>query len=230
MRSLIFDTGPIISLTLNHLAWALENLKGQFQGDFFITKAVKEELVDRPLETKRFKFEALHTLRLIRKDLLKVYEEDLTAETQGLLDLANNTFKAKGNFINICHVGEMEVLALALKIQPEAVVIDERTTRELVEDPHKVKAHLEKRLHTNVEVNNTNFDALRKKLSGIKVIRSIELAIACYEMGLLDRYLPEGEHAKETLLDSILWGMKLNGCAISADDILQIIQEEVRTS
>ena len=59
MKSLIFDAGPIISLATNNLLWILEPLKNKFDGKFYLTDAVKRELVDRPLETKKFKFEAI---------------------------------------------------------------------------------------------------------------------------------------------------------------------------
>ena len=43
MRSIIFDTGPIISLVTNNMLWLLEPLKKQFKGEFYITKSVKKE-------------------------------------------------------------------------------------------------------------------------------------------------------------------------------------------
>ena len=52
MRSIIFDTGPIISLTMNNLIWTLKHLKRQFKGDFLITPAVKKELIEKPFRTK----------------------------------------------------------------------------------------------------------------------------------------------------------------------------------
>ena len=58
MKSIVFDTGPIISLTLNNLLWIIEPLHDRFGGEFYITKAVYKELIDRPLSTKKYKFEA----------------------------------------------------------------------------------------------------------------------------------------------------------------------------
>ena len=45
---LFFDAGPVISLVMSRLAWLLPDLKKQFGGKFYITPAVKNELVDRP--------------------------------------------------------------------------------------------------------------------------------------------------------------------------------------
>ena len=62
MKCLVFDSGPIISLTTNNLLWILEPLKNKFKGRFVITEGVRKELIDKPLTTKKFKFEALHCL------------------------------------------------------------------------------------------------------------------------------------------------------------------------
>jgi predicted nucleic acid-binding protein len=229
MKSLIFDTGPIISLTLTHLMWTLDPLKKQYGGEFYIPMEVKKELIDNPLETRKFKFEALHTQRYINKGTLKIYEENNFEEYKNkIMDLANNCFSAKGNHIKIIHGGEAEVLALALKIKPDAVVIDERTTRDLIENPWKVREHMSNKLHTQVSVDQKKFDVLREMLSEIKVLRSVEIVIMDFEMGILDRYLPKGEYAKQQLLDSILWGLKLNGCALMEEHIQKLIHLETK--
>lgn len=54
MRALVFDTGSIISLVTNNLLWILPPLKKQFRGDFLISEAVKGEIIDHPLKTKKF--------------------------------------------------------------------------------------------------------------------------------------------------------------------------------
>ena len=42
MKSLVFDTGSVISLVMNNLLWTLKPLKKQYGGDFFIPKGVKK--------------------------------------------------------------------------------------------------------------------------------------------------------------------------------------------
>ena len=53
MKSIVFDAGGIISLTINDLLWLLEPLKKRFKGDFYISKAIKKEIVDKPLTTNQ---------------------------------------------------------------------------------------------------------------------------------------------------------------------------------
>ena len=65
VKALVFDTGPIISLAMNNLLWVLVKLKEKFSGDFYVTPGVKRECVDKPLLGKKFKFEAMRTLKLI---------------------------------------------------------------------------------------------------------------------------------------------------------------------
>ena len=65
MKSLVFDAGPVISLATNSLLFILEPLKKEFNGKFYITESVKSELVDRPFEIKKFKFEAIQVEKLI---------------------------------------------------------------------------------------------------------------------------------------------------------------------
>ena len=72
MKTLFFDTGPLISITMNHILWILKPLKKHFNGNFFITEAVKKELVDKPLKTKRFKLEAIQSLQQINKQIIEI--------------------------------------------------------------------------------------------------------------------------------------------------------------
>ena len=40
MKSLVFDAGPVISLTTNNLLWLLDVLKGDYEGEFYIPEGV----------------------------------------------------------------------------------------------------------------------------------------------------------------------------------------------
>ena len=229
-RLLIFDAGPIISLTMNNLLWLIEPLQKQFRGGFFITEAVHHELVDRPFRTKRYKFEALQLQQYVNSGVIKIIDDEkMHYKALELIETANKCFAAKGRPINIVHYAEMSTLAAALLNNAEAVAIDERTTRELIERPEQIPKYMARRLHTNVISDNARLKSIKAALKGIKVIRSVELVTVAYELGLLDRYI-KGErqlkNPKEELLDSVLWGMKLDGCAVSKKEIGQIIKME----
>ncbi len=227
MKSLVFDAGPVISLTMNNLLWLLGPLRERFGGDFLISEAVRAELVDRPLGIKRFEFEALQVQEEIDCGALKVVSgRDVDNLTDELLALSNSIFAAKENNVSVVHRGEMSTLAIALLNQSAASVIDERTTRELVEKPQHIAKHMQSHLHTKVSIDYSALAKLRQKIGGLKVIRSVELAAVAYEMGLLDKYIDRcrkpSPELREQLLDSVLWGVKLDGCAVSEKEIRQL--------
>ncbi|MFC1741448.1 hypothetical protein ACFL3V_02845 [Nanoarchaeota archaeon] len=228
MKSIIFDAGPVISLTTNNLLWVLDSLKDMFEGDFYIPGAVKKELVDRPLASKRFKFEALQVMFRIKKGVLTVLETPkIKILAEELLDLANQTLKTRGNWLRIVHYAEMEVLASAIIQNASAVAIDERTTKLLLEDPDALAKHLSRKLGSKVFVNKENLRKIHHWTRNIRVIRSVELVMIAYEAGVMDKYLLEGDEARKTLLESLLWGVKLHGCALSRQELNEIVNIEM---
>ncbi len=231
MKSLIFDAGPVISLTTNNLLWILSPLKQLFGGEFFVPHVVKQELVDKPLQSKRFKFEALQVNHEIKKGILNVIEETkINMLAEELLVLANNIFKIRGNWIKIVHYAEMEVLATAIILNSPAVVIDERTTKLLVEDSATLIKMVEERMGTNATVNTKNLNKIKEWTKSIKVIRSVELVLMAYEKGVLKDYVLDGKEGIKTLVDSLLWGVKIHGCAISKLEIDRLVEIEVNQS
>lgn len=229
MKSLVFDAGPIISLTMNNLLWILPKLKERFNGDFIVALSVKKEIVDRPLLGKEFKFEALQALQLFEENVLRVIDSGEVARLgTRLLETANRIYLAKGHAISVVHRGEMESVALATSLNSSALVVDERTTRKLLEDPSGLASILERKLHTPVRTDAGCLEEFRKLTKSLVPIRSLELAVMAYEFGFLDKLLPPIENPKETLLDAVLWGLKLDGCAVSQDEIAGIVSLESR--
>ena len=229
MKSLIFDAGPIISMATNNLLWIFEPLKKEFNGKFYITEAVKRELVDRPLEIKKFKFEAIQVEKLVENGVLDIIDNNfIRTQTPKLLSTANEIFKAYNNYMRIVHFAEMSVIAASLSSNSEAVVIDEKTTRLLIENPKMIVEMLKKTLHTAILTNENNLKEFINKVKNIRIIRSIELVTIAYEHGLLNSYITKIPDAKKNLLESVLWGVKLNGCAVSKDEIEQIVRIETR--
>ncbi len=228
MKSLVFDSSSIITLASNNLLWLLKPLRKQFGGKFFIPHSVKIELVDNALKTKRFRLEAMQVMEEIAKENLVIYSDQEVKElARKLLKLANRVYIAKGNYIKIVHLGEMEVISLVCRLNSEACVIDERTTRILIEDPEKLADLLERKLHTKVQMDRENLEEFKRKLTKFGIIRTSELVTIAYELGLLDVYSSDMEKiytkaTKEDVLDGALWGVKLRGCSISGSEIEEI--------
>ena len=229
MKSLIFDAGPVISLATNNLLWILEPLKKKFNGRFYITDAVKKELVDRPLLTKKFKFEAIQIEKLIEEGILEITDTGfIRSEAPRLLSTANQIFKAYNNYMSIVHFAEMSVIAASVEMKAEAIAIDEKITRSLIENPKVVLEIIKQTLHASVAINENNLKEFENTVRSIKVIRSVELVTMAYELGILNNYIVKIPNAKNNLLESVLWGVKLNGCAVSKDEINQIMKLEAK--
>ncbi|MBI4016708.1 MAG: hypothetical protein HY363_03370 [Candidatus Aenigmarchaeota archaeon] len=220
MKKLVFDAGPIISLTTNNLLWTLLQLKKTVAGEFYIPSCVKKELIERPLQTKKFKFEALQVESQVEAGVLTIVpHESIAEQSNELYQLANRIFYAQNRPMTILQMGEIQTLASAIMLDASAAVVDERITRALLEEPDRLRQILKQRLHTSVRVDRNALDVFSKKTRHVQIVRSAELAVVALENGILDKFIVHVPDAKRTLLESVLWGLKLNGCAISEEEI-----------
>lgn len=216
-KVLVFDTSSVITLSMNNLLGSLGLLKKRFKGDFLISRKVKEELVDKPLRGKKYKLESLQILKEIKQGTLKVYEGNLGGKANEVLNIANRIFRAD-EYIRILDLAEVESLILAKELRG-TYVVDERTMRMLVEDVEGLKTILKRKLHRQIFVNEENLELFKEKIKEVKIIRSVELGYVAYSLGLLKEL--DGRYKKE-LLDGLLWGLKLRGCAVSSEEIKEI--------
>ncbi|MEM2131579.1 MAG: hypothetical protein QXR96_03575 [Candidatus Woesearchaeota archaeon] len=226
MKSIIFDSGPLITLSLNNLLWLLKPLKEKYKGEFYITKSVKKEIIDKPLESKKFKFEAIQILKLVEEGTLKIIEDKkIKIKADYLFSEINSFFMAHNTQIKVVHYAEIETLSAGLVLNSDAVVIDEFIMRNIVENPKLVHERLENKLHMIVSANNEKIKVIKEKIN-INILRTFELVIAAYEMNLFKEYYLKIENSKKQLLEALLWGIKLNGCSISEEDIREAMKIE----
>jgi len=217
MKYLIFDAGPIISLTLNGMLPIIEKLKEVFDGEFILTPQVKHEVVDRPIKIKKYKLEAIRVQDLIERGVFKmssgvVPDDKLDKEVKRLLKVTNGVLRTAqtGEKIKLIHKGEVSCLAFAkLCGADNVIVIDERTTRMLTESPQNLERMMEKKLHTPLKAELSLLDELK----GFKFIRSAELLFIAYKKGLIPI------KKDKDLLDALLYGVKFKGAAISSGEI-----------
>ena len=229
MKALVFDTSSVITLATNNLLWLLKPLKKKFNGRFYIAKNVKEELIDNPIRTKKFELEALSILDMFNENYLEmINNKQLEEKTKQLLELANHIFMVDNKYLKLVHDGEMNSLMLSITLN-STYVVDERTTRLLIENPDNLHTLLEKKLHAIVTVNKQNLEQFKKETANINIIRSAELLVVAYDQGLLNSYITTGKEKfhpelKKTLLNGLLWGAKLRGCSISTQEIDEIMK------
>jgi hypothetical protein len=221
MKALIFDAGPLINFAMNGLIPELKKLKELFDGKFIITKEVKYEIIDRPINIKRFELEALKLQELINDGILEfpeslgINENQITKQTEELLSIANSTFIERGKPLHLIDLGETSTLILQKILNEKQIknliVIDERTTRMLSEKPENLKRLLQKKLHSRIDIKKENLQHFRE----FKIIRSSELAFLIYKKNLT-------RIKNKKILDAMLYGLKFKGCSISSEEINQI--------
>ncbi|MFH1682930.1 MAG: hypothetical protein ABIA37_03975, partial [Candidatus Woesearchaeota archaeon] len=101
----------------------------------------------------------------------------------------------------------------------DALVMDERTMRLLIENHQELRSLLEYRFKQRVIADEQIAKEFDQKVGEIKIIRSIELASVAYKLGILDEYIPNLKEGKRILLDAVLWDTKFNGCAVTGKEI-----------
>lgn len=220
-RAIIFDAGTIISFAMNGMFEEFRKLKKIFRGDFLITNYVKDEIIDKPINRKKFEFEAMRIKKLLDDGIFKMPVDvgvdvkkmnDLTSE---LTEIANSCFRANGDYVHAVDYGETSCLALSRILTDKGIdniiATDERTVRLMVEKPENMKKFLGKKLHSKITLDKKNLD----KLKGFRFIRSSELAYILHKKGLIDI-------KDEKVLEAMLYAMKFKGCAISFEEIDEI--------
>ena len=222
--AIIFDASTLISLSMNGLLDELKKLKSVFKGKFLITHEVKYEVIDRPMNVKRFELEALRVKKLLDEGVLELPESleikqnDIASKTKSFLNIANSMFIGSRGEIKLIHAGEASCLALSRilldKKVPHVIAIDERTTRMLGEKPEKLKELLQRKMHTRVKLVKSDFKYFR----GFRFIRSAELLYVSWKKGLVE--IKDGKK----VLDALLWAVKFKGCSISGDEIREILR------
>src|SRR3990172_103966 len=165
-KAIIFDSGALISFSMNGITRILSGLKGAFKGKFLITQEVKREIIDVPIKIKKFELEALKIKRLLDDGILElpsavgISDSEIEREDNRFLMLANSTFNGRGRDIHILDHGEASCLALSKLLSERGiknlVAVDERTTRLLVEKPENLKKIFEERMNTKVNIKNEN--------------------------------------------------------------------------
>lgn len=218
MKVLIFDSGPLINLSMNGLLYILEDLKKNFDGKFIITKQVKYEIIDRPIGIPRFELGAMEIEDLIEKgvlelpDSLGLDEELINRETKRLMGIANSFISVKSQFVNIVSDAEISCLAVSAQLTKKniknLIAIDERTTRLLSEKPDNLERTMSERLHQRVELNPKNI----REFSEFQFIRSSELVYVAYKKNILR---VEGKKA----LEAVLYATKYKGSSITFEEI-----------
>ena len=219
-KAIIFDTGSLISFSMNGITEYIKKLKEIFTGKFLITSQVKFEIIDKPINIRRFQLEALKLKELLDSEILElpssigIKDSEVKMKTQDLMETANSTFFGRERDIHIIDEGESSCLALSSILIEKGIKniisIDERTARLLVEKPENLRRILEDKINTKVTLKAHNLKFFKE----FKIIRSTELVYVAYKKGLIK--------LKNHILGALLYALKYKGCAISNEEIAEI--------
>jgi len=215
---IVADSSSLISIALNCMSGVFQELGV----NILVTPAVYDEVVTRPSGSRKYALEALRIKKLFSDGVLSTLEADQKV-TDKILALSNSVFEVKGKALKIIHKGEAEALALVKTFGADAFLIDERTTRLVVEDPNSLKNFLSDRAKSDVKINSSRLAELSSYVPAVPVIRSTEIVAYAYERGILDRML---KASGKKVLNASLSALKFSGCAITwgeIDEYLKII-------
>lgn len=223
-KEIVCDSSALISLTDSCIGQTLPFVAKKFNISFIITDAIEYECVTHPLSlaTKEYAFSALRIKNAIQNgSIVKVASSpSIIKKRDEILALSNNVFFAQGRPMTLLHAGEAEMLALASEFNMTHVLMDERTTRLMMEAPFKIKAHFEEEFQTNVMVNRESLEKFSNLVKGISISRSTELLTLAYENGYFDDY----KALKKDTYVAALYHLKYSGCAIRYDEVEELIK------
>jgi len=219
----ILDSSTLINLAMNGLLDILPSIKKMFNIKFIITRQIKYEVIDKPLNIKRFHLGALMIKKLFDEIIIelpssiKLKDEEIQARSREILRVMNNVFYANDRKMNIIHDGEASCIAVSMILNERniknIIVIDERSTRMLIEKPDNLHKLFEKKLHQPIQYNKKSLGSF----SDIRFIRSSELVYIAQKNNLID--LHDGN-----VLEALLYAVKFKGCTISIEEINEALR------
>ncbi len=217
MSLLVWDSSSLISLGDNCLNKVVEKLAEEHK--LFITRGVVAEIVEHPFHTKLFKYKALLLKHLIDEGVLRIVDDgEVQRKADELINLTNSLMEYKGKRVKIVQRGEAEAMAAYKLLKADALFVDERTTRHLIEDPVKVRDYMQNRTGYKVSMDKDVLREIKIELSDINVLRSTEVIAFAYEKGWLD------ECMGKTCLEAALYAAKFAGCSITKEEISEYVR------
>ncbi|MFH1447527.1 MAG: hypothetical protein ABIG39_01575 [Candidatus Micrarchaeota archaeon] len=214
-KSIICDASSLISITESCLFGVIDNLNDSFDGNFVISPKVKYECIDNPIKMKSHALTAVRLKSALQTGRLCLAPKVDETEMVRIAGIANKIYRIGRKSLRIIHLGEADMIATARDVGTRNILIDERTTRMLVEDPEKLKKHMEREFRKKIEINEEYLKRFQDMTGDLVIIRSSELVMVAHQRGYFKRF---GELEKKAV-ESALYGLKFNGCGISFSEI-----------
>ena len=216
-KTIVFDSGTIISFADNCLLWVLRSLKEKEGLELVMPSVVEFETITHPERVAKHELNALRIQQALRDGTftIPVNTQELAKATQRILRLANDSFKSQGQPLEILHAGEAQAMALVGLTDARVFAVDEKTARMILEEPLALRKVLEDKLQASVTADEATLRELHKAVGECVIVRSTELVAWASKKGLLEM---RGIDSRQ-LLKASLYAMKYNGCSVSFKEI-----------
>jgi hypothetical protein len=228
-KIIVLDSSTMISLSVNCLLHYLAKLKEKSNVRFLIPPWVEDETVKAAINSIRFRLEGIRIINEISNGTIEVIgNRNIRNSAIDILTRANNIFYAWNSPIKLLHKGEAEVVSLCKFVNASYIGCDEKTIRILIENSENMRRILEEKLHTSVTINKKNLLKFREMVSGINVLRSVDIIATAFDIGLFNDYLRNCSGYSETIrsdfVKGTLWALRYAGCGISEIEINNYIR------
>ncbi len=214
-NTIVCDSSPLISFSDTCNIGALRFLKSR-GARFVVPPGVRAEIVSNPMHIRKYQFSAVRLKQTLDSGVLELATiPDLAQKTSEVLEAANGIFAANGKTLKIVHEGEAECIALFEGVGAKALLIDEKTTRLLIENPYKLAELMEGEYGSKIAVDDGNLALFRKMTRNLFVLRSSEALAVAAKRGFFKEY---GESENEAF-HSALYALKESGCSITSGEL-----------
>ena len=209
----VCDASSLISIVSTCFANSLKELVKTLGLELYISKTVYKECIERPITIKRYELSAVRLKQAVKQGWIKVFKEKLYDEMKRIQKTANKIYKINNRPLELVHEGEAESLALMKRLSAKIFIIDERTTRMIIESPEQLAVRLRKKYNAEVAINKKALREFNSMVGDIDILRSAELIALCFEHNLLA--LPKNIQS----LEAALYAVKYAGCAVAGYEI-----------
>jgi predicted nucleic acid-binding protein len=210
-KTIVADSSSIISLAVN----CMSSVLGELGVHIAVTEEIYDEIISRPMNSKRYSLESLRIRKLFTEGVISI-EEPEPSLVRDVLETGNSIYRIDKHDLRLIHGGEAAALALMREKSSDVLLIDERTTRMMVEDPAVLCEVLSSQMSRRVFMDAGRLAHFRTLVPDVKIIRSCEVAAIAYEKGILSRNL--GSSGREVFA-AVLYALKFSGCAVSWQEI-----------
>jgi hypothetical protein len=213
----VCDSSALISLsdTSNLAALKFLSAKGI---SFFITPTVRSEVTSRPMGIKKYALSAVRLQKCIDDGVLKLLASvTLHDRASRILKAANSMIYAGKKPLELLQLGEAECLAIFASASAHMLLVDEKTTRLLVENPHKLRETVQTRNAEGVRLDQGRREEFASLTREVSCMRSSELLALAYTKGYFDDY----RGLKEDAFRASIYALRDAGCGLASSEIVE---------